>query len=173
MTINCNGHTEPIEKSIRLKEFTKFIFFKYLLIDLELWIKNSKNLGNDVFTLNQLNHIVALDMSLTLARQDVFQPANGGRPDANQVLIILTDGVENAGSKQPEAINLAFDIRSQGVTILVIGVGDKVKPATLDEMGGGQNTPAPASLAKTPDELKTRKFIHQMVQRSGELGLYS
>ncbi|KAK7502425.1 hypothetical protein BaRGS_00006378, partial [Batillaria attramentaria] len=59
--------------------------------------------------------------ALQTLRHDVFSPANGDRPDASNIAIIITDGVSNI---QPE--RTAYEarlLRAHGTHVYVIGIG--------------------------------------------------
>ncbi|XP_033755763.1 cartilage matrix protein-like [Pecten maximus] len=69
--------------------------------------------------------------ALKYARETSFTTANGKRPNAAQIAIVITDGMSNsAGATATEAAQL----RGDGITVFSVGVGSGPKTTELNAM---------------------------------------
>lgn len=68
------------------------------------------------------------DEALRAAQTEQFTAVNGDRPDAPNILIVLTDGLSNGDS---DAVVQAEQTRAAGIRIYAIGVGDGVNEDEL------------------------------------------
>ena len=71
------------------------------------------------------------DQALTYVRQNMFATAHGGRSDAKDYLIVLTDG---ASANRNLTIQEAGLLKQQNVNILAIGIGASINEAELQGM---------------------------------------
>lgn len=105
--------------------------------------------------------------ALTMVRNKVFASANGARTDVKKLLIIITDSI---GSADQEMMDISNELRSQGISFLVIGVGTKVDKTVITKMAGSSLY---AATAATTSELTTKKFVQKMYISGGEAGMRS
>uniref|UniRef100_T2MJF2 Collagen alpha-6(VI) chain n=1 Tax=Hydra vulgaris TaxID=6087 RepID=T2MJF2_HYDVU len=97
-----------------------------------------------------------IDKALRLAQKEVFELENGARPGVAKILFLLTDGsqTQERGSENPVAI--ANELRSAGVTIIVIGITNAVNVSELSDIAGGEEN---AYAAESFEKLKDVKFL--------------
>ena len=77
--------------------------------------------------------------ALQTLRHDVFNPANGDRPDASNIAIVITDGESNV--HKDRTVKEAELLRSAGTRIYVIGIGvmDRSELAAVATSPAGQH----------------------------------
>ncbi|XP_033728140.1 collagen alpha-3(VI) chain-like [Pecten maximus] len=94
-----------------------------------------KDFGNKVDMENEIRNIrftpgnTFTDKALRYARDVMFQPENGDRPDVRNVLILMTDGQssdQNGTMKQAEEIH-----NTTKIDVITIGVGNLIDNAEL------------------------------------------
>ncbi|XP_047124483.2 collagen alpha-6(VI) chain [Hydra vulgaris] len=97
-----------------------------------------------------------IDKALRLAQKEVFELENGARPGVAKILFLLTDGsqTQERGSENPVAI--ANELRSAGVTIIVIGITNAVNVSELSDIAGGEEN---AYAAESFEKLKDVNFL--------------
>lgn len=82
---------------------------------LKLFIRNSsREIGGS-----------ALDKALQQAKE-LFNPANGGRTEAEKVLVVITDNMSTGSSSVARAT--ATELREEGVRIIAVLVGNQADP---------------------------------------------
>lgn len=69
---------------------------------------------------------------INLVMREVFVSSRGDRPTAQNVLIVLTDGMTT--EEGASAITAASNAKTTGVTVLVIGVGSDIKVSEIKAM---------------------------------------
>ena len=98
----------------------------------------------------------------------MFTGPNGGRPDAQKLVVMVTDG-DQRGGKDPA--HVAKQLRKEGIALFVIGVGH-VNSTQLEEIAGKGNW----YLAKNFSELNSAEFVgnftDQTCSKVGELCLF-
>ena len=104
-----------------------------------------------------------IDRALRLPQKELFAPENGGRPELQQVLILLTDGTQTKSENAEHPGDIAEEIRKSGITVIVIGVGDGIAHEELDHMAGGAGK---AYIAKSFDELIGSEFVKKIAEKS-------
>ncbi|XP_059163536.1 collagen alpha-1(XII) chain-like [Physella acuta] len=70
-----------------------------------------------------------------ITKQDMFGTAAGGRPDAPDILIIMTDGKSDIPSR---TLKSATALKDKGITLISVGIGAE---PTLDELTGLASKP--------------------------------
>ena len=103
--------------------------------------------------------------ALIVAKNDAFSPTNGGRSDAKNLLVLITDGIESTENVQ-DVKDAAEQIRAGGISILVIGVGKNVDINFINNIAGGPLY----SVSSTFAELTSSMFVAKMYQTSGAAG---
>lgn len=106
-----------------------------------------------------MGHTTRIDKALRKTQSEMFTIANGGRPGAGKVLILLTDGsqTKDAGAEDPATV--ARELRQEGVRLLVVGIGKGVNPTELERIAGDKTSVFTAS---TFDQLLTRNFLNSV-----------
>ena len=79
--------------------------------------------------------------------------ANDGRPGATKIVLLVSDGeqtVDAAPGKNPmeTAVDAAALLKQVGVTVFAWGFGDKVSPATLQDIATDPNRPVQGNYRK-------------------------
>ena len=109
-----------------------------------------------------------IDKALLLAQVELFSSSNGARPGVPKILVLLTDGSQTQDSDAIDPGDVADDIRSNGIRVLVIGIGAGVNQTELEHLGGGkENTFSAASF----DELISGEFIKKVTDKNCEVGM--
>ena len=136
---------------------------------------------NDHFNLNDFNKAVQgishmknytrIDKALRLTQKEMFTAANGGRPDAKTIVIVLTDGSQTRqGLKDLEDPALvARELRDIGYTVLAIGMGSGADTNELIAITGNEDH---VYSATTFEELITEEFLNRVNKGGCEEGIY-
>ena len=98
-----------------------------------------------------------IDIALRLTQKELFAIQNGGRPNVQKILILLTDGSQTPTPGAEDPGDIADEIRNAGITVLVVGIGANTNPAELKDMAGGNDDKVFS--AKSFDELVSADFI--------------
>lgn len=98
----------------------------------EFWLNEHQSsyslynaLGQITYTQGTTNTHLALDF----VRQNSFLPINGGRPDAEKIVIVLTDGQSTDPAKTQTA---AEDLHLAGAQVISIGIGSGISSQELE-----------------------------------------
>ena len=78
--------------------------------------------------------------ALIQTRLQCFNRANGDRSDADNLAIIVTDGVPFPESRRQPAIEEAKRLRDTGVVMVSVGITDVIDEAFLREMSSSPQT---------------------------------
>jgi len=91
---------------------------------------------NEYFTTKDLNTSIdgipftrggsRIDRALKLARDELFTTANGARNGAEKILILLSDGYQSSAADMESPINIANELKKQGMKIFVLAGGPEV-----------------------------------------------
>ncbi len=115
-----------------------------------------------------MGYTTRIDKALQLAKERLMV---GARSDAPRIVFLLTDGSQtkssNAKDPTPNPAIVAKQLREEGVQLIVIGIGKKVKVAELQAIAGNN---ANLYFAKDFDELKSRDFVQRISKASCENG---
>ncbi|XP_065653358.1 collagen alpha-3(VI) chain-like [Hydra vulgaris] len=117
---------------------------------------NLKSFNEAVDNIVLMGSTTRIDKALRLAQKEVFELENGARPGVAKILFLLTDGsqTQERGSENPVAI--ANELRSTGVTIIVIGITNAVNVSELSDIAGGEEN---AYAADSFEKLKDFNFL--------------
>lgn len=74
--------------------------------------------------------------ALNVAANDVFASGNGRRPNAAQVIIIVTDGMDTY--RPGDTVAEAQTIKNTGITILTVGVTNQINVTKLQQIASSQ-----------------------------------
>ena len=98
-----------------------------------------------------------------LVKEKLFKSGNAARKDASKLLVVLTDGVSDGS----EVIKIADELRTQGISIIMIGVGTSVDATLLANIAGSARYSA---VVEEEDDLTSKKFILKMYTTGGVAG---
>lgn len=93
---------------------------------------NSYSMVHHVHTMKVLIGGTRTDRAIELAIQEMFTNTAGYRPDVPNVLMVITDGRTNPGSKPYDQV--LQPLKDIGVTTIAVGVGSKTKHNELFEI---------------------------------------
>lgn len=115
---------ETAELMIKLNEFSDFNSLKEA-IDQRVTFKGASR--------------TRIDLALEMANKQLFQVKNGDRPDASNILILVTDGQQNSGNWERDNKELvprfAKPIWDRNITIAAIGVA-QARIGQLQDIAG-------------------------------------
>ena len=89
---------------------------------------------NAIRDLNYFGGFTNTAEALIQTRLQCFNPATGDRPGIDNLVIIVTDGVPHPAKRRDPAIREAAALRDTGVTMIAIGVTDRIDEDFLKEM---------------------------------------
>ncbi|XP_076097610.1 collagen alpha-5(VI) chain-like isoform X1 [Mytilus galloprovincialis] len=98
----------------------------------EIWLNeyiSSYSLRNAINKITYQQGITNTHLALDFVRQNSFLPSNGGRPDAEKVVIVLTDGQSTDPAKTKTA---AEDLHLAGAQVISIGIGSGIGSQELE-----------------------------------------
>ena len=110
-----------------------------------------------------------IDRALRMAQKEMFSLGNGARPGIPKLLILLTDGsqTQDLGAEDPG--DIAEQLRQDGISVLVVGIGSGVNATELAHIGGGAKN---VYSAATFDELIGSDFVEDVKKVSCAKGNY-
>ena len=108
-------------------------------------------------------HTTRIDKALNLAGEELFNPENGGRPNVQKLIILLTDGSQTKDADAIDPGDIADKIRKSGTKVIVVGIGNSVNKAELLHVANGESN---LYLAKDFNELKSPTFTANIAQVS-------
>ena len=108
-----------------------------------------------------------IDRALRLAQKEMFSQRNGGRVGVTKLILLLTDGSQTPGVDVEEPGDIGEELRKEGISIVVIGIGPGVNQTELAHISGGE---ANAYSAATFDKLLDSDFLHRIKNGSCEIG---
>ena len=98
---------------------------------------NASSFNEALDAIPLMGSITKIDKALRLAQKELFIEENGGRPDVNKILVLLTDGSQTQDPDAEDPNEIADELREAGITILAIGVGPGINEKELNEIAGG------------------------------------
>ena len=123
--------------------------------------------GDAVDSIPLMGSTTRIDKALRLTQKELFSISNGARPGIPKILVLLTDGSQTADADAVDPGNIADEIRSKGIKVLVIGIGPGVNQTELLHLGGGQeNTFSAGSFS----ELISGEFIGKVTKKKCDVG---
>ncbi|XP_075684360.1 collagen alpha-4(VI) chain-like [Rhinoderma darwinii] len=119
------------------KEYVRFGAVTYSTIPEEQFSLNAYSTKSDVqkaiYNIKQTKGLTYTATALEYT-QGRFDPAYGGRPNVNDIVILITDGATTAIDK-PKLDTVPENLRNNGITIFAIGVGS-AKKEELEKISG-------------------------------------
>uniref|UniRef100_K1PKC1 Collagen alpha-6(VI) chain n=1 Tax=Magallana gigas TaxID=29159 RepID=K1PKC1_MAGGI len=76
------------------------------------------------------------DKALSYAQTVSFQPQHGGRPDAEKIVIVLTDG---QSSSHANTLTQAQALHASGAEVIAVGIGNSVSNSELEAIASDSN----------------------------------
>ena len=110
-----------------------------------------------------------IDRALRLAQAELFAVENGARVNTPKILVLLTDGSQTDADGAEAPAKIADELRSIGVTFIVIGIGSGIDMGELDSIAGG---PGKAHSASSFEELVSGAFLTSLSQSTCDVGMY-
>ena len=108
-----------------------------------------------------------IDKALRLTQGELFETSNGARPGIPKLLILLTDGSQTADTDAEDPGDIADELRSSGIRMLVIGIGSGINQTELNHIAGGDKF---SFSAASFEELISSEFVKEIVEGSCNLG---
>ena len=128
---------------------------------------NLKSFNSAVDAIPHMDSVTRIDLALRLTQAEMFKESNGARALLPKLLILLTDGSQTAGADAEDPGDIADELRKDGVSVIVVGIGRGVKQTELDHMAGSKDN---SFSAASFDELIGGDFIKQLTEKSCEVG---
>ncbi|XP_078348187.1 uncharacterized protein LOC144633234 isoform X3 [Oculina patagonica] len=100
------------------------------------------------------------DLALEMAANDIFSSAGGDRGDAGNVLVVMTDGKTNSGSRAYQ--NVLKPLQNKGVRTVAVGIGQNIGDDELLEIAAGN----PQYVIHVNDFDDLRKSLQQILTES-------
>lgn len=107
----------------------------------------------------------AVDKALNLANGIVFRKEYGGRLNAKNFVVFITDGIKN--ERYQRMIDISNEIRDREISLLIINIGANINTGVLRQMAGNDFGYA---LVDNAYELNSRKFVSNMYMTIGQIG---
>ena len=89
----------------------------------------------------------------------IFEEKNGARQNIPKLLFLLINGDQNKNGEAENPINVANEIRSKGIDIITIGIGESVNHADLVSIAGSKGN---VFLVNEFKELVTSDFARKV-----------
>ena len=104
-----------------------------------------------------------MDKALKLAFDGIFKPEHGMRPDAAQVIVLLTDGVQSKDAGAQTLLQAALPLHESKIKVLAVGVGGNVKKEELLRAVKSEND---IYIANDFDQLSSGAFVDAVATAS-------
>ncbi len=138
-------HSLLLNKKVNEQEMTVYLLVAaviskvLMVISMLILYYNLLIFWNWIFSFIQGSTFI--NRALALADTDMYTAASGDRPDVPDVLVVLTDGNQTPELKAqyPSLEDAAKKLRSRGITIVAVGVGDKLENNNLKAMATSEN----------------------------------
>jgi len=91
--------------------------------------------------------------------EELFTKENGARVYASEFVVLITDGSQTAAADAPDPCALTDQMRREGKTVIVMGIGPNTDQKALQCMAGG---PAHLHKAKNFDELLKGSYVNEI-----------
>ena len=88
--------------------------------------QNAQSLKAALRTIECIGLTTNTPEAIRIARQQCFDPANGDRPNAQNIAIIVTDGVPHPNDLREPTKRQAEILRSTGARMIAVGITDDV-----------------------------------------------
>ena len=118
--------------------------------------QNVRDFQRAVQELPLMGSTTRIDKALKLAYNDMFNAANGMRPNVPKILVLLTDGEQTRRHDSISPSEAVKPFHKAGIKVVVIGIGSDVK---RDELLTIVKYPKDLYFAETFDELKSDSFV--------------
>ena len=128
-----------VELSIKLNQFYRREDFKKKVTSIPLMRSTTR-----------------IDKALRMVQNEFFSVSNGARPGIPKLVILMTDGTQSKGRDVVDPGDIADEIRSAGIPVVVIGIGKGINAKELEHISGGPDT---LFMAQSFDELISGGFI--------------
>merc|ERR1712212_1206166 len=102
--------------------------------------------------------ITRIDLALQKT-EELFTKENGARVYASEFVVLITDGSQTAAADAPDPCALTDQMRREGKTVIVMGIGPNTDQKALQCMAGG---PAHLHKAKNFDELLKGSYVNEI-----------
>merc|ERR1711931_192948 len=100
-----------------------------------------------------------IDLALKKAKKELFTAKNGARVAAAKFVVLITDGSQTYLPGVTNPCQITDEMRAEGTTVIVMGIGEDTDPKTLAKMAGG---PAHAHKAQTFDQLLQGNYVNEV-----------
>jgi len=100
-----------------------------------------------------------IDLALKKAKKELFTAKNGARVAAAKFVVLITDGSQTYLPGVTNPCQITDEMRAEGTTVIVMGIGEDTDPATLAKMAGG---PEHAHKAQTFDNLLQGNYVNEV-----------
>merc|ERR1712168_869890 len=100
-----------------------------------------------------------IDLALKKAKKELFTEKNGARVAAAKFVVLITDGSQTDLPGVTNPCQITDEMRAEGTTVIVMGIGEETDPATLAKMAGGHDH---AHKAQTFDELLQGNYVKEV-----------
>ena len=92
-----------------------------------------------------------------------FQPSR-------KILILLTDGTQTVDADSEDPVQISDELRSAGVTVLVVGVGPGVNTVELSRLAGGTDN---TFIANSFNDLVQGDVLRKLTEKTYQVGEYA
>merc|ERR1719348_2387396 len=100
-----------------------------------------------------------IDLALKKAKKELFTAKNGARVAAAKFVVLITDGSQTYLPGVTNPCQITDEMRAEGTTVIVMGIGEETDPKTLAKMAGG---PQHAHKAQTFDQLLQGNYVNEV-----------
>lgn len=97
-----------------------------------------------------------IDLGFRKVERELFSTENGARDDVARMVVLVTASAQTRKNGAGNPARIAEEMRKNGAHVIMIGVGDGVDTAELEEMAGDRGS---VFKAASFSELTTRPFV--------------
>ncbi len=95
---------------------------------------DSRRIKQELLNLEYLGGRTNTPGAIIKARQECFNPQRGDRPEVQNVVVIVTDGVPHPNRRRAQTIAQAQVMRAEGTRMVAVGITNIIDRALLKEL---------------------------------------
>ena len=112
-----------------------FSYFSKLNIKLKDY-SSIESFSKAVNNISLMGYTTRLDRALRFTREELFSIANGARTGVPRLMIVIIGSSQTRDGVAEDPIKIAEKLKSEGISIVVIAIGNKVEQSEMEHIFG-------------------------------------
>ena len=112
-----------------------FSYFSKLNIKLKDY-SSIESFSKAVNNISLMGYTTRLDRALRFTREELFSIVNGARTGVPRLMIVIIGSSQTRDGVAEDPIKIAEELKSEGISIVVIAIGDEVEQSEIEYIFG-------------------------------------